>query len=70
MWHYPKVDERVSLRPDTPVVLITDSRDVFDGANQAMTKAGMPLALYSQDFVSRDGVSYWITVVTVQPLTK
>jgi len=30
----------------------------------------MPLALASQDFISGDGMSYWITIVTVHPLTK
>jgi hypothetical protein len=70
MWRYPKVDEKASYPPGTPIVIMTDRRDVFDSANTAMARAGMPLSLLSQDFVSRDGVSYWITIATVAPLIK
>lgn len=68
MWHYPTVDDKVSYPAGSSIVLITAKRDVFAGANKAMTYAGMPLSLSSQDFISVDGVSYWITIVTVQPL--
>jgi hypothetical protein len=68
MWHYPKVDDKVTYPAGTSIVLITAQRDVFRGANEAMTRAGMPLSLSSQDLISIDVVSYWITIVTVQPL--
>jgi hypothetical protein len=68
MWRYPLVDEKASYPVGTPIVLITDRPAVFDAANQAMTRAGMPLSLVSQDFISRDGTSYWVTIVNVRSL--
>jgi hypothetical protein len=70
MWRYPLVDEKASYPIGTPIVLITDRPDVFDTANQAMTRAGMPLSLVSQDFISKDGISYWVTVLNVRSLVN
>jgi hypothetical protein len=70
MWHYPKVDDKANYLPGTSIVLVTSKRNIFESANEAMTRAGMPLALASQDFISRAGISYWITIVTVLPSTK
>jgi len=63
MWHYPKVDDNAHYAPGTSIVLLTAKRDVLGEANEAMTHAGMPLALSSQDLISMDGVSHWITIV-------
>ena len=65
MWGYPRIDAQRVYKPGTFVILITEERDVFDAANQTMTRAGMPLSLYGQDLVSARGSSYWLTYVRV-----
>ena len=61
----PAIDAQRVYKPGTFVILITEERDVFDAANQTMTRAGMPLSLYGQDLVSARGSSYWLTYVRV-----
>ena len=63
MKRYPEVDG--SYSPGRRLVLVTETRDVFESANRRMSAAGMPLALLSQERITGDGVSYWLTFVRV-----
>jgi hypothetical protein len=70
MWHYPKVDVGVdskpaSFPPGTAIILITEKRDVFGQAADAMAEMGMRLRLTGQQLVARDDVSYWLTFTEV-----
>lgn len=66
MWEYPRIDMQRVYKPGTFVILITEERDVFDAANQTMTRAGMPLSLSGQDLISAGDTSYWLTYVRVE----
>jgi hypothetical protein len=65
MKRYPEFDEDRVYRPGTFLILMTENKDVFDAANEKMTNAGMPLSLSSQDRISANGASYWLTYVRV-----
>jgi hypothetical protein len=66
MWEYPRINAQRVYKPGTFVILITEERDVFDAANQTMTRAGMPLSLYGQDLIAAGDISYWLTYVRVE----
>jgi hypothetical protein len=75
MWHYPNIGVGVnSLAPEyisgTQIVLITQRRDVFEQAQNAMAEMGMPLHLTGQQFVSRENISYWLTFTEVADPTE
>lgn len=66
MYEYPRIDAQRVYKPGTFVILITEERDVFDAANQTLTRAGMPLSLYGQDLIAAGDISYWLTYVRVE----
>jgi len=70
MLRYPEADADRIYKPGTFLVLITENRDAFDGANEAMIRAGMPLSLYGQDLITGGGISYWLTYVRVSGAQK
>jgi hypothetical protein len=51
------------------IVLLTQLRDVTAAASYLLARAGMPVALVSQDPIDYGGVSYWITQFEVLPRT-
>jgi hypothetical protein len=65
MKHYPDMDADPGYGPGTFLILITERKYVFDGANYKMTNAGMPLSLDGQDLVSDRGGSFWLTYTQV-----
>jgi len=65
MYTYPEVEPGRVFRPGTFLVLITQSKDVFESAKEKMSRAGMSLAFYAQEPVADGGVTYWLTYVRV-----
>jgi hypothetical protein len=65
MYTYPELEPERVYPPGTFLIIITQKQDVFDGANQKMTQAGMPISLYAQDVIAEGGVTYWLTYVRV-----
>jgi hypothetical protein len=51
------------------IILLTQLRDVTAAASYLLARAGMPVALVSQDPIDYGGVSYWITQLEVLPRT-
>jgi hypothetical protein len=66
MTHYPAVEAGRMFEPGTWLVILTEERGVFEGANDRMSRAGMPLALRGEEEIYADGVSYWVTFVEVR----
>jgi hypothetical protein len=73
MWKFPEVDPTKKYQPGATVVLITREKNVFDKANDAATRVGMPLRLVKQHAIAGAGyapdqrVSYWVTLTEVLP---
>jgi hypothetical protein len=67
MQQLAKVDKH--YESGTRIVLLTQLRDVTGVASYLMARAGMPVALVSEDSIDYGGVSYWITQLEVLPRT-
>ena len=76
MMRYPAVDPNAKYAPGTELILITRDKGVFESANAAMTRAGMPLRMWKQQIIFGEGsrpsspVSYWLTFTEVLEAPK
>lgn len=67
MWEFPKVDPTKHYDPGTPIILVTEKKDVVDSSSETLAKAGMPVKLISQDLIDYGAQPYWVTCLLVVP---
>jgi hypothetical protein len=63
---FPSVDAGRRYSPGQVILLLTDGREVFEGAGHMLLRAGMPVSLLWRQKVEGNGVSYWITATEVE----
>ncbi|HYL76553.1 MAG TPA: hypothetical protein VEU96_20230 [Bryobacteraceae bacterium] len=67
MWDFPKLDPTKHYHPGTPIILVTEKKDVVEPASETLAKAGMPVKLISQDLIAYGSQPYWVTCLEVLP---
>jgi hypothetical protein len=67
MPEFPKLDPARHYDPGTPIILVTEKKDVVEPASETLSKAGMPVKLISQDLIAYGSQPYWVTCLEVLP---
>jgi hypothetical protein len=67
MWLFPLVDK--VYEPGARLFLLSEQQDITAGPGYNLARNGMASRVVSQDRLSYDGVSYWVTQLEVLPPT-